>query len=80
MAKVFHCDICKRETEEIVGKIFLTPLGPGRSANGFHVNYSHHADVGVCCFDKLLSGFNFQKRKTAREYHDSRRKSTSKKS
>ena len=75
MAKVFHCDVCKRRTTEIVGKMFYTPLTPGRTANGFNSNYTHHLDVGVCCGDKLLKSFDWQKRKTATDYNKGRRKS-----
>jgi hypothetical protein len=79
MAKQFHCDVCKRRTDEIVGKMFYTMLTPGRGANNFSNNYSHHLDVGVCCADKLLKSFDWQPRQTAQEYHRSRRKSPKKK-
>jgi len=74
MAKQLMCDICKQPTEEIVGKLFYTPLA--NSKGSFANSYSHHADVGICCASRLLNSFKFQKRKTADEYHKSRRQST----
>lgn len=75
MAKVFNCDICKKECEEITGKLFYTALVPGRGANNFSNNYSHHLDVGSCCAERLLKGFNWQERLSATEYRAQRRKS-----
>ncbi len=75
MARQIKCDVCRKVTDEIVGKLFFTPLTPGRGANNFSNNYSHHLDVGSCCASRLLSGFNWQERLTAKEYHQSRRKS-----
>jgi hypothetical protein len=66
------CDICGRECNQIVGKINFTPLIPGASTAN-HNNYSHHADVGNCCRDRLLSGFRWRKRLTAQEYQQARR-------
>lgn len=66
------CDICKKETEQIAGKLFFTPVTNGRSSVD-HTNYSHHADVGVCCRDKLLRGFSFTKRLTAEQYQAQRK-------
>ena len=74
MARKIICDICKNETTELVGKVFFTPLGHGRGRNNFANNYTHHADVGVCCAKRLLSGFNFSPRKSAKEYAETRRK------
>lgn len=67
---VKRCDICRKETKEIVGKLHLTPAISGRVV---HSNYSHHADVGACCMGKVTRLFNFRKRQTAREYQASRR-------
>lgn len=69
-----RCDICKKPTTELVGKVFFTPLGHGRGRNNFANNYTHHADVGVCCAKRLLNSFNFTERKTAKEYAEGRRK------
>lgn len=66
------CDVCKQPCKKIVGKLFFTPLVPG-VVGGVHSNYSHHADVGECCKNRLLKGFNFTKRVTATEYHESRK-------
>ena len=75
MARTFFCDVCRKKTDEIVGKLFYTALTPGRGANNFSNNYSHHLDVGSCCADRLLKGFNFHERLTAKEYAKQRRKS-----
>lgn len=66
------CDICRRETTRIVGKLQFIPVIPGVS-KAVHSNYTHHADVGACCSDKLMRGFNFQKRLTAEQYRKKRR-------
>jgi hypothetical protein len=68
----FRCDICKKPTDRIVGKLHFVPMIPGVS-RGVHSNYSHHADVGECCKDRLLKGFNFRKRLTADEYQAQRK-------
>lgn len=76
MARVFTCDVCRKKTNEIVAKLFFTPLTPGRSANGASNNYTHHLDVGACCNSRLLELFPWTERQTAAEYAKSRRKTT----
>lgn len=66
------CDICKKPTERIVGKIQFIPSIPGVS-KAVHSNYTHHADVGACCQNRLLKGFNFRKRETAEQYRARRK-------
>lgn len=78
MAKQFTCDVCRKITDEIVAKLFLTPMVRGRGGNSFNSNYTHHLDVGVCCSDRLMKGFNWQERQTAADYHRSRRKTRKK--
>lgn len=73
MAKMvtLRCDVCKKPTKRIVGKLHFIPVnGLARSA---HSNYTHHADVGECCKDRLLGGFNFRMRMTREEYLEARR-------
>jgi hypothetical protein len=73
MAKevTLRCDICRKETTRIVGKLHFIPInGLSRSA---HSNYTHHADVGECCKSKLLNGFSFRKRMTRAQYQEARR-------
>ena len=63
MARVKHCDICRKPTPEIVGKLFYASFhANGGRRQSIHSNYTHHADVGVCCASKILGAFNFQKR------------------
>lgn len=69
------CDVCNKETDEIVAKLCFTPIGRGHPANSFHQNYTHHADVGACCSAKLLKGFNF----TARKHREPKEKTRKKK-
>ena len=69
---VMVCDVCGRPTEQIAGKLCYVPSIPGvvrLTAN----NYSHGADVGICCKDKVFKEINFSKRLTAAE-HQRRRK------
>lgn len=70
-----RCDICRKETERIVGKLHFTPMIPSVS-NSVHSNYTHHCDVGVCCQNRLLKLFNFRKRLTFAEYQESRGKAS----
>jgi hypothetical protein len=70
---VKRCDICKRETDTIVGKLHWIPSIPGVTKL-VHSNYTHHADVGACCKDKIFKVFSFQKRQTFSEYQDSRKR------
>lgn len=80
MARQYRCDVCSRNTDEIVAKLFVTPMIRGRGGNAFNSNYTHHCDVGVCCHERLMKGFQWQERKTAAEYQKSRRKTTPRKS
>jgi hypothetical protein len=73
MARELRCDVCKKPTNRIVGKLFFTPIVSGVAAGGVHSNYTHHLDVGECCQARLLRGFNFRERMTSEEYHESRR-------
>jgi hypothetical protein len=66
-----RCDVCKKPTERIVGKLHFIPVnGLSRSA---HSNYTHHADVGECCKERLLHGFAFRKRMTRSQYLEARK-------
>jgi len=76
MAKevTLRCDICKKPTRRIVAKLHYIPMnGLSRSA---HSNYTHRADVGECCKERLLTGFNFRMRMTRSEYEQARRDGT----
>lgn len=70
-----RCDICRKPTERIVAKLFYGPIISGVN-RAVHSNYTHHADVGVCCHKKILRLFNFKQRMTAVQYHESRRAGT----
>lgn len=75
MARALLCDICKKPTDEIVGKMFYTPMLPGGTgAKSFHNGYQFHLDVGICCEGRLKSGFNWRKRMSSKEYNSSRRR------
>lgn len=70
---VKRCDICGKETEVILGKIQFIPSIPGVNKLA-HSNYTHHADVGECCKDKLFKAFKFQRRISASEYQKKRKR------
>jgi hypothetical protein len=72
---VIKCDICKKPTEKIVGKLFYAPTTRARGAKSFHNNYEMHLDVGVCCEAKLKKVFRWTRRVTAAAYHAARRAS-----
>lgn len=67
-----HCDICKRETDRIVAKLFFSPSIPGVQ-KAHHNHYTKSCDVGRCCEKRLLKSFNFKQRLTADEYNGSRK-------
>lgn len=67
-----ECDICRRPTKHIIGKLMYVDLIEGVN-NSVHSNYTHHLDVGECCKSKIFNAFNFRKRMSAREYQKSRR-------
>lgn len=75
-----QCDICKQPTAQIVAKMFYAEARkePIRSkkAKSIHNNYTKHLDVGICCAERVVSGFQWRDRMTAAEYHASRAKST----
>jgi hypothetical protein len=66
------CDCCGKPTESIVGKLMFVPSIPGISRTA-HSNYTHSADVGACCQNKLMRGINFRKRMTFEQYQATRR-------
>jgi hypothetical protein len=66
------CDVCGRPTDLIVGKLHFIPSIPGVTKLT-HSQYTHHADVGVCCKDKLFKALKFQTRMSAKEYAIKRR-------
>jgi hypothetical protein len=65
------CDICKQDTKKIVGKLQFIPTDRAKART--HSNYTHHADVGECCSERVLKGFNFRQRMTRKEYLESRK-------
>jgi hypothetical protein len=71
MARGMKCDICKKDTEYVAAKLQYIPTGNGRRAT--HSDYTHHADIGPCRSDRILELFNFQTRRTRKEYNDSRK-------
>jgi len=68
----FTCDICGKQTEKIVGKLNFIPAITGVSRIT-HSNYSDHADVGVCCKERLFRSINFRKRLPWEEYQRRRK-------
>lgn len=48
MASTKTCDVCGRPAK-FVKKLFLAKYG-GRND---HSNYTHHADVGECCIERI---------------------------
>lgn len=75
MARPLICDICKKETDAIAGKLFYAP-NRNDGGKSFHNNYQFHLDVGVCCEQRLLhpSNFRWTKRISAKAYHTLRRR------
>ena len=73
MGTEITCDICKRPTEAIVGKLFFAPTTRARGAKAFHNNYELHLDVGSCCEAKLKKGFRWRQRMSAEQYAETRR-------
>jgi hypothetical protein len=67
------CDVCGKPTTQIVGKLTFIPMIPGISRSA-HSNYSDHADVGICCREKVFKAIRFRKRVSAAEYQLRRRK------
>jgi hypothetical protein len=68
MARGQTCDICNRPTTKIVQKMYITPIGNGQRAT--HSDYTHHADVGICCADRLPTLFKFQERRSRKKSED----------
>ena len=67
------CDCCGNPTEQIVGKLTFIPMIPGVSRSA-HSNYSHVADVGSCCKNKVLREISFRQRMSADAYQAMRRR------
>jgi len=72
MARSLQCDICKRPCNTILAKIQYIPMD--RPKRTTHSDYSHHADVGECCSERILEMFNFTPRRTRAEYQNSRKR------
>lgn len=69
---VVICDLCGKPTEKIVGKISFCPTIRGVVRLNWN-NYTHTADVGVCCKDKLFQDVKFRKRMTKQQYAEHRK-------
>ena len=65
---VIVCDVCGRPTERIAGKLCYVPSIPG-VARLTSNNYTHTADVGVCCEERVFGDIHFNKRLSREEYH-----------
>lgn len=65
------CDICRKDTNKIVGKLQFIPTDKAKART--HSNYTHHADVGECCVNRLLELFNFRERMSRKAYLESRK-------
>jgi hypothetical protein len=63
--------VCGNPTERIAGKISFVPSIPGVVRLNWN-NYTHSADVGECCYEKIFGEINFRKRMTKGEYMKSR--------
>jgi hypothetical protein len=74
MARSFVCDVCRKPTERIVGKLHYIPLD--KKDRTTHSDYTHHADVGTCCAGRALELLNFRPRQTRAEYMASRKGQT----
>jgi hypothetical protein len=60
MSKIITCDVCKKPTTRIVGKLLYVPV------NGKSYSYSDYeglADVGECCQRTLSRMIRFRRRK-----------------
>ncbi len=71
MATTKTCDVCGRPTKVIAGKLLFVPT-TGSTKERTHSHYTHHADVGDCCKDRILK-LGFRKRMTRKEYMESRK-------
>lgn len=57
----FSCDLCGKPTERIVAKLYLSNRTGQKND---HANYTAHADVGICCIEKVVkNGIKWQTRK-----------------
>lgn len=60
MGNVMTCDICKRPTKKIIGKLLFVPYTGERYT---YSEYEAMADVGICCQDHLSRLIRFRRRK-----------------
>jgi hypothetical protein len=65
------CDVCGKESE-IVGKLHFIPSIPGVTKLN-HSQYTHHADVGKCCKERLFTVLKFQNRMSKAQYNELRK-------
>jgi hypothetical protein len=67
MSKIVHCDRCKRPTDRIVMKLFLTPTANGKThpsltSRSWHSAYTAYCDIGECCASAVLQEIKWTKR------------------
>lgn len=74
MARAMICDICKKQTTQIVEKLLITPTP--KHGKSMHSNYTHHCDVGICCTGRIKNLFNFKPRRTREQYNKDRKKAS----
>lgn len=72
MGRVQTCDMCKKPTTEIAHKILLTPMP--RHGKSMQSEYTHHADIGICCQGRIKQLVNFRQRRTREQYNKDRKK------
>ena len=66
------CDVCHKQTKQIVGKLHFIPMIPGVNRSA-HSNYTHHLDVGECCKAKLFKAFSFRQRLSSAQLQEKRK-------
>lgn len=71
------CDVCGKETNNIVAKLFYVPVVKGVS-NRTTSNYTHRLDVGSCCSinggrNRFLKMLKWRERLSKKEYEKVRR-------
>jgi hypothetical protein len=72
MGNIRVCDLCKKPTNEIAHKVLLTPVP--RHGKSMQSEYTHHADIGICCQGRIKNIINFKARRTREQYNADRKK------
>lgn len=57
------CDLCDKEIEKVVAKLYLAPILPNKTITSYQSLYSHHADLCEECAQLMMGKMKKRQRR-----------------